>query len=147
MQELTHQVEVGEIAWQHTLALRHQVLEPEQNETDCHIDGDENSVHFGAFLDDRLIGIASVFVEDDQARLRYMATHPDFQSRGVAKALFNYVATELKFKAVTLLWCDSQKTNSRFYRQLGFRKLGESFLKNNVAYYKLCMILGKSILR
>ncbi len=89
---------IQNIHWRDTIPIRHQVLWPAQLPEFCHVDGDENkeTLHFGAFVDSRLISVASIYVHESDARLRKFATLKSYQGQGVGTALLKYILSDLK---------------------------------------------------
>ena len=117
--------------------LRHLVLWPHLSSAeDCIIDIDDSdgAFHLGAFSGDKLISIASFFLqknsqfsEEKQYRLRAMATHPDYRRIGIAKAIMEFAFKKLKSDAQDLLWCDARIVAVDFYRSLGMSVLGNQY--------------------
>ena len=79
-----------------TYQIRNQILRPGQPVEACHFPEDENdqSFHLGAFLDSKLVSVASFYFErkdtlqeEFQYRLRGMATLEEHQGKGLSSAL------------------------------------------------------------
>jgi len=127
--------------------LRHLVLWPHLSSPDeCTIDIDdsEGAFHLGVFSGDKLVGIASFFVqknpqfsEEKQYRLRAMATHPDYRRVGIAKAIMEFAFKKLKSEGQTLLWCDARIVAIDFYKSLGMSVLGNQFEIPMIGYHFL----------
>ncbi|GAB3369650.1 GNAT family N-acetyltransferase [Azotobacter armeniacus] len=83
------EVDIRRINWQETIHLRHKVLWPKESPEFCHIEGDENAWHFGAFISERLVSVASVYPDGNIARLRKFATDRPYQEKGIGTALLN----------------------------------------------------------
>ena len=119
-----------------TRPLRRSVLRPHQTEDALVYLGDDEptSGHFGAFLDDRLVGVASVFRQANPLRaqpapyrLRGMATTPEVRGRGIGSLL---LVAALDFAAVgggSHMWCHARVPAVPFYQRHGFRAEGEAF--------------------
>ncbi|QNL52334.1 GNAT family N-acetyltransferase [Olivibacter sp. SDN3] len=60
-------------------------------------------------------------------QLRGMATHPDFQGRGLGNQLVNFLAVYLKGQQVSYLWCNAREIAFRFYQNLGFEFVSDEF--------------------
>ncbi len=129
---LAQQIDANE-----TKPLRHLVLWPHiAKEEDCIIDIDsrEDAIHLGAFINDRLVSIGSLFkmnspklYVENQYRLRAMATHPDFRGKNAGKVLIEKACELLKQKGVEVLWCDAREAAIGFYTALGFQLLDETY--------------------
>jgi GNAT superfamily N-acetyltransferase len=121
----------------HTKPLRHLVLWPHiAKEEDCIIDIDqrEDAIHLGTWDGDRLVSIGSLFKmkspkleNQNQHRLRAMATHPDYRGKNAGKVLIGKACEILKEKGAEVLWCDAREAAIGFYTALGFQLLDELY--------------------
>lgn len=134
-------MEIHQIDWQQTIPLRHKVLWPSKPPEFCYIEGDEGGIHFGAFQDEVLVCVASVYIDGKSARLRKYATDPAYQGRGIGSAVLREVIAYLKSKLVTYFWCDARESAMGFYQGFDMQAEGERFYKSDVAYYKMAMSL------
>lgn len=126
-------IEVRRISAEQTRELRFLVLWPHKSGIeDCIIDIDkrEDAMHFGAFLDNKLIGVASVFeMSSDkidynkQFRLRAMASHPEYRGINAGKAIVEFAIEVCRSKGADVLWCDARKVALGFYEKLGFNRI------------------------
>lgn len=130
-------VRLAPIAAAATVPLRHAVLRPMQTPADCVYPLDEapGTHHAGAWLDDRLVGVASVFDEAEDGaggrgewRLRGMAVDPDFRGRHVGASLLHAVIAHCALQQEGgLLWCNGRTEVEPFYRRFGFVRMGAPF--------------------
>lgn len=126
---------VRPIAAADTRSLREEVLRPGQPpEASVYpADDDPSTVHFGAFLDGVLVGIASLYEEDRAGglgrgwRLRGMATAPAARRRGVGQALLAAVIDHVADRGGLEVWCNARMVAVPFYGRAGFTVVGESF--------------------
>lgn len=84
-------MEIKNIKWQDALQVRHKVLWPDKDPDFCKVPLDETALHFGAFLNNKLISVASIYIENDSARLRKFATLEKFQGQGLGTKLLFHV--------------------------------------------------------
>ena len=103
-------------------------------EKDCVIDIDEreDAIHLGAFLDDQLVAVCSLFemhsskIEDKkQYRLRAMASLPEVRGSGAGKMIVQEALRLVEAKGMEVLWCDARKVALGFYEKLGFERIDE----------------------
>ena len=78
-------MEIRSITWQETIPLRHQVLWPCKPPEFCHVKGDSDALHYGAFVDDVLVCVASVYLTLNKARLRKFSTDARYQIKALAQ--------------------------------------------------------------
>ena len=119
-----------------TYQIRNQVLRPGKPIESTHFDNDENeqSFHLGAFIDSKLVSVASFYFETSnslnqeyQYRLRGMATLPEHQGQGLSSALLKTAFPIIKQNFCQLLWCNARTTAQGFYQKVGFEKTGDTF--------------------
>ncbi|MBL0315257.1 MAG: GNAT family N-acetyltransferase [Flavobacteriales bacterium] len=130
-------MEVRQITPTDTHRLRHLVLWPHiDQENKCVIDIDNRSdaIHLGTFSENKLVAIGSFFQmnspklsEQNQYRLRAMASAPVARGTGAGKLLVAKGIQILKEKKISVLWCDARLNATGFYSALGFHKLEEIY--------------------
>lgn len=102
-------------------------------------DEDDQTFHLGAFEEGKLVSVASfyfekniTFDEQNQYRLRGMATLPDYQRKGLSSELLKMAFPIIKQNFCSLLWCNARSSAVGFYQKVGFEKTGEEFEIPNV---------------
>ncbi len=132
-----------------TQAIRHKMLRPNGTLEDCmfHGDADELTFHLGAFVDKKLVSVASFYFERNtvypdayQYRLRGMATLPEYQARGLSSALLRTAFPVIKQNQCTLLWCNAREKAIGFYEKVGFKSTDELFSLPNIGKHILMSI-------
>ncbi|CAM1372645.1 GNAT family N-acetyltransferase [Tenacibaculum xiamenense] len=130
---------IEKIETKETYALRKKILRegidlPYQFEGDF----DQSTFHLGAFLNGKLIGIASFMKSNndlfssEQYQLRGMATSEEVRGRGAGKVLVNSAIEILRNKGVKTVWCNARKEATTFYKKLGFKVTGNLFIVEKV---------------
>ena len=127
-----------------TLAIRHHVLWPNKPVSFCKVADDETGNHYGVFIDEQLVSVASIYIEGDSARLRKFATLTEHQKKGIGKGLILHILSHLKAQKIKHFWCDARTTATGFYQKLGMKTEGDEFDKSGVAYFKMSMDLFDS---
>lgn len=117
--------------------LRQAVLRPGQPPDASLYPGDDNplTVHLGAYLDGRLVGIASVYAElrpgaparEPAWRLRGMASAADARGQGVGRALLEASVDHVAASGGGELWCNARTPAAGFYAAAGFDVVSEPF--------------------
>ncbi|EQC47758.1 acetyltransferase, GNAT family [Bacteriovorax sp. BSW11_IV] len=129
-------MKVLRISARDTYPIRHQVLRPGRPIETCYFDGDtdEQTFHLGAFVDSKLVSIASFFYrrntkfeEENQYHLRGMATLPDSTGRGYSSELLKVAFPVIKQNFCNLVWCNARVSAQGFYEKVGFETHGEVF--------------------
>jgi phosphoribosylformimino-5-aminoimidazole carboxamide ribotide isomerase len=126
-----------ELTWQ----LRQQVLYPAQKLYEMELDEDNEGVHFGAFTEDKLVGIISLFQHDVSFQFRKLAVLAEFQKMGIGNSLLNRVEEYAKSENWETIWCNARVSAIGFYLKAGYSHTGKLFSKNGFDYE----ILEKSI--
>lgn len=132
-----------------TYPIRHKMLRPTGTIEDCMFQGDNDELtfHLGAFVDKKLVSVASfyferspVFQEQYQYRLRGMATLPEHQGQGLSSALLRTAFPVIKQNQCTLLWCNAREKALGFYAKVGFKPSGDLFTIQNIGKHMLMSI-------
>lgn len=102
-------------------------------------DFDNDTVHFGAFINSELVGIASIYKEQlkdnnqtQSWRLRGMATTEEVRGKGYGKDLMNKCIAHIISRNGKLLWCNARTTAEKFYEKFGMKRTGEIFYPENL---------------
>lgn len=129
-------MKVLRISAQDTYDIRHQMLRQGRPKEEVHFphDDDDQTFHLGAFIEGKLVSVASFYFENHpdlpdeyQYRLRGMATLADHQHIGLSSALLKMAFPIIKQNLCTLLWCNARTSAMGFYQKVGFEKVGEEF--------------------
>lgn len=119
-----------ELTWR----LRHQVLYPAQKLYEMELDQDQQGIHFGAFTDESLAGIISLFQNDNSFQFRKLAVLPEYQKMGIGNSLLNRVEEFAGVEGGTVIWCNARSSAIGFYMKAGYLHTGKLFSKNGLEY-------------
>lgn len=151
MSRKQNKIEVKKITAIETLELRQKVLKPFLQKHECVNPGDEDTAtyHFGAFIDGRLVSVATFIPEghtiSPQAnrpyRLRGMATLPETQGTGCGGTLLRQSLRTLKdLEQCNFVWCNAREKAFGFYEKLGFQFWGPVFDIKDIGPHKVMYI-------
>ena len=129
--------QVIKLNWQQTIPVRHQVLWPNEAPEFCQVESDAEALHFGVILNEKIICVASLYLEKNTARLRKFATLEHYQGRGIGSLMLNHLIDALKMLDINYLWFDARASALPFYQRFGCTQSGDIFYKNTIAYYKM----------
>ena len=132
---------IQSITAEQTYPLRHSVLWPDKPLDYVKVDDDAAGHHFGAFDNEELIAVISLFVNGQESRFRKFAAHPDHQRKGVGTLLLNHVIAEARRLGATVLWCDARLDAADFYRRFGMTAVCDVFYKGPIPYAKFSLTL------
>ena len=127
---------IAAITWEDTLAVRQPVLRPGRPPEDARYagDADADAFHLGAFVDDRLVAVASIIRqpppgEDDPDawRIRGMATLPGHRGRGFGARLVAGLLEHARWRGGRSVWCTARIAAVSLYRRAGFEPEGAPF--------------------
>jgi GNAT superfamily N-acetyltransferase len=130
-----------------TYPLRHAVLWPDKPLDYVKLDNDNEGHHFGAFSNEELVAVISLFVDADTAgrsvaRFRKFATHPNYQRKGIGTLLMQHILGETRRLNATSLWCDARLDAADFYRRFEMEPVSEVFYKGTIPYAKFSLTLA-----
>lgn len=119
------------------VTLRHEVLRAGMPVEAAQFDGDDaaDTRHFGAFAEGVNVGCVSYMAipcplepETSAWQLRGMATAPDWQGRGVGRALLSFAEPALIDEfGPGLLWCNARVPAVGFYVKQGWHIVSDIF--------------------
>lgn len=135
---------IRSITAKETRPLRHKILRPHLPfETTAYPnDCDSDTLHVGAFVDDDLVGVATVFrapmpIEQDDIllntswQLRGMAVKEEMRGKGFGAALVRAGVHHIAQQGGGVLWCNGRTNALKFYQSLDFQTIGEEFESPN----------------
>jgi GNAT superfamily N-acetyltransferase len=125
-----------------TWRLRRDILYPGGYLHNMEMEEDNHGYHFGAFSDNVLVGVVSLFQNGTDWQFRKLAIVGDAQKQGIGTQLLAYTTAFVERENGTRLWCNARLSATGFYIKLGFTITGETFSKNGFDY----VIIEKSLL-
>lgn len=137
-------IKVKKITHKETIPVRSIVLRKGKPIESCFFDGDEleETVHFGLFNDEILIGVASVFKtksnhfsEENQFQLRGMAVLEDYQGKGLGGVLLEEAIRFVKQNQADILWFNARENAVNFYKNYNFHIFGKPFDINGIGIH------------
>lgn len=129
-------IKIKKITYLETFPVRSAVLRQGKPIETCYFEGDESedTTHFGLFLEDNLVGIASVFktsnknfTQNKQFQLRGMAVLESFQGFGFGGLLLDKTIEFAKENEAELLWFNARENAVNFYKNYNFSIFGKPF--------------------
>jgi GNAT superfamily N-acetyltransferase len=119
-----------ELTWQ----LRRDVLYPGEYKHNMEMEEDNHGYHFGAFKDNNLVAVVSLFQNGSEFQFRKFAVNASVQGMGIGKTLLNYMMDFAIAEGATKIWCNARSTAIGFYARFGFVQTGNLFTKNGFDY-------------
>lgn len=135
------------IRTEETYPLRLKILRPGRPVASAQFAEDEGAAHFGCFVEEKLIGIATVFeqsLKDDERRafqLRGMAVDKNYQGQGYGEQLVRSCCDFAQSQGAEIIWCNARREASRFYLKQGFAIRGEEFQISDVGPHFVMWLL------
>ncbi|WBL33611.1 GNAT family N-acetyltransferase [Sinirhodobacter sp. HNIBRBA609] len=107
-------------------ALRRRVFIEEQNvPEELEIDDlDDIAIHLLAFVEDRPVGTARLFIKDETGKIGRVCVLPEARGTGLGAALIRAACQHLKDRGCTAAQLGSQTHALPFYEKLGFAAFG-----------------------
>jgi len=127
-------IQIEQIRPELTWRLRQKVLYPAKKLYEMEMDVDDDGYHFGAFEDNVLVGIVSLFQKDKDFQFRKFAVDEAMQHKGVGTALLDYITTFAINEGAERLWCNARLSAVNFYLRFGFEQTGYFFSKGGFDY-------------
>ena len=131
--------------------IRISVLRKGKNLISCPFIGDNLSTttHLGLFIDQKLVGIVSVFkikhdnfYNSNQFQIRGMAVLDEFQKQGYGALLIKAAEKVIDTSKNALIWLNARELALSFYKKQGYEITGIPFLIENIGiHYTMIKIL------
>ncbi|RCH54995.1 N-acetyltransferase [Mucilaginibacter hurinus] len=119
-----------ELTWR----LRRDVLYPGKNMHEMEMEEDNDGFHFGAFKNNNLVGVVSVFQIGEDFQFRKLAIDRLCQKQGIGSAVMKYIIDFVKTNGGKRLWCNARVEAIDFYLKRGFSVTGEKFSRDGIDY-------------
>ena len=119
-----------ELTWR----LRPKGLYPAQKLYKVELDEDKQGYHFGAFMDNQLVGVVSLFVNGADFQFRKFAVDESMQGKGIGKAMLQHLIDFALNENAKRFWCNARVTAIGFYLKYGFNHTSQFFSKNGFDY-------------
>ncbi len=113
---------------------RQKVLYPAQKLYEMEMDEDLDGIHFGAFTENKLITVVSLFPKGNDFQFRKFAVDADYQGKGIGNILLAYVTDFAQADGGKRMWCNARLSAIGFYLKSGFEHTGQLFSKNGFDY-------------
>ena len=98
------------------------------------MDEDNEGYHFGAFEDNALIGVVSLFQNGKDFQFRKFAVDEGMQGKGIGTTLLNYIMDFAINEGADRIWCNARLSAIGFYLKAGFTQTSNFFSKNGFDY-------------
>ncbi|TLX78126.1 GNAT family N-acetyltransferase [Labilibacter sediminis] len=132
---------IEEIAAEETLGIRRDVMWPGKPLEYVKLQDDSEGLHFGLKLNGELVTVVSLFVKNEEAQFRKLATISAHQGNGYASLMLDHIITLSQNKGVTKLWCNARVNKTGFYHKIGMYETDQKFSKGGIDY----VIMEKNI--
>lgn len=127
-------MEIKTIDASQTWEIRHKVMWPDKPIEFVQLEEDNKGLHFGVFDQEKLVSIVSCFVDNQEMQFRKLATLEEYQGKGIASELLNFIFEVAKKQNLSKIWCNARSNKKSFYEKFGmidthkiFAKEGQEF--------------------
>jgi ribosomal protein S18 acetylase RimI-like enzyme len=127
-------ISIEQIRPEHTWLLRRDVLYPGMMKHEMEMPEDVDGIHFGAFTDNKLAGVVSLFQNGTSYQFRKLAVDAAMQKAGIGSSLLAYITKYAEENGGTRIWCNARTDAIGFYLKLGFVETEDRFSKNGIDY-------------
>ena len=92
----------------------------------------QNSVVLKAVLDGKIIGSVRAYEKNDTACIGKLIVHPDFQNKGIGKALMQKIENEFQGRRLELFTGLKSEKNLSFYEKCGYTRFKTEEVKQGL---------------
>lgn len=125
------EITYGSEQYKQTLALRDKVMRKPLGRSieNDDLSYEEQAIVLGAFDGEKLLGTGIVMFKDEvTAKLRFLCVDPELQKGGVGRAILEEVEKQSIKKGMKKLCLESRETARDFYKKMGYKEYGETYL-------------------
>lgn len=135
---------IKRINYEETYPIRHTVMWPDKPLDYIKVNGDEEAIHYGLFINGKLTSVISLFKYDKTGQFRKFATLIEEQGKGHGTKLLNYLIKEARALKLETLKCNARIEKKDFYKRFGLEETEESFEKSGKYYIIMSMKLEET---
>ncbi len=125
---------IRQISATETWPIRHYVMWPDQPFAFIQLPNDKQGLHYGLFLDKKLIAVISLFINGENGQFRKFATLTNQQGKGYGSQLLHYIIGLAKNRGLSKIWCNARMEKSGYYEKFGLVKTNKHFSKKGIDY-------------
>lgn len=122
-------IHIEQITQELTWRLRRNALYPGAHIADMAMPQDDAGTHYGAFFENSLVAVASVFIDETSYEIRNLAIETVSTQQNPGIALLTYIAERAAENGITKLWSKVQPMFVEVYQESGFSFNGENLIK------------------
>ena len=126
------EVHIEQITQELTWRLRRNALYPNAHIIDMSMPQDNEGIHYGAFYENNLIAVASVFADGTSFEIRHLAINPASELLSTGLALLTYITERAAENGAAELWSNVQPILVVVYQASGFSPNGETFTQDGI---------------
>ena len=116
------------------LQVRLDSMYPGQDINIVKVDGDECAMHYGYYIDEKLVGVISLFIKTTPFQIRKVAVLPEYQGKGIGTKLIKNILDTIEGD----IFLNARIDKMEFYEKIGFVKVeGSEFSKNGFTLKKM----------
>lgn len=127
-------LEIRKIEASETWDLRHRVMWADKPLDYVKLPNDSEGIHFGLFKNDKLVSVVSLFIVNNKAQFRKLATEIAEQGQGYASKLLARLMQEAEKQQITKIWCNARVDKTKFYQKFGMYQTDKVFTKGGIDY-------------
>jgi len=127
-------LDIEQITPQLTWRLRRDALYPGEYMFNMEMEEDEHGMHYGGFIDNKLIAIVSLFRDGTDFQFRKFAIQKEMQGKGYGRVLLQFITDFAKAEGGTRIWCNARYSAINFYAKAGFASTGETFERKGINF-------------
>ncbi len=127
-------LQIKEIEGETTWSIRHKVMWPTKPLAYVQLPEDDKGLHYGLFSNTSLVSVVSLFITEDVAQFRKLATVEAYQGRGLGSLLLARILDICTAKHIKKVWCNARKDKLGFYTKYGFNPTDKTFIRGGISY-------------
>ncbi len=127
-------IKINRISKQEVWPMRHKIMYPDHPFETIKLPKDDEGLHYGLFVNKKLVSVVSLFIIENKAQFRKLATEVEEQGKGYGTQLLNFLFEKVETLNVLSIWCNSRVNKADFYGKFGMIKTDKLYNKYGIDY-------------
>ena len=125
---------IKEISAEETYTLRHTVMWPNKPIAYIQLAEDNKGIHFGLYVKEQLVTVCSLFIENQSAQFRKLATLTQEQGKGYASRMIEHIIAYAKEQNARDIWCNARANKTSFYKKFNLEETEHKYTKGEIDF-------------
>lgn len=125
---------IKQISHRETWPIRQSVMYPDFPLQHVILEKDSEGLHFGGYVKEELVCVVSLFINNEEAQFRKLATKVTHQKKGYGTKMINHLLEYSKKNNATKFWCNARENKASFYHKFGLKETNKTYVNSGINF-------------